>query len=146
MQHSCSTSVHTSIQYVHVLRACIHMHPPKAPSPKKILGTHACAHKHTCTQLRLFPLKSKKKKLHGAYAHKHLKRRRRRRRRRRRKTAHSHKKIRGRHSRAGTHPCAHTRLQHHKYPNNLMLQNRTPELHGSIPRFQFFSRSQHTSH
>ena len=24
---------------------------------KKILGTHACAHKHTCTQLRLFPLK-----------------------------------------------------------------------------------------
>ena len=35
---------------------------------------HACAHKHTCTQLRLFPLKIiKKKNLHGAYAHKHLK-------------------------------------------------------------------------
>ena len=39
---------------------------------KKILGMHACAQKHTCTQLRLFPLNIKKN-LHGAYAHKHLK-------------------------------------------------------------------------
>ena len=63
MQHSCSTSVHTFIQYGHVMRACIHIHPPKAPSPKKNLGTHACAYKHTCTQLRLFPLKIIEKKI-----------------------------------------------------------------------------------
>ena len=30
-----------------------------------------------------------------------------------------------RHSRAGTHPCAHTRPQHHKYPNNASLFSNT---------------------
>ena len=30
---------------------------------KKILGTDVCAHKHTCTQLRLFPFKNYKKKI-----------------------------------------------------------------------------------
>ena len=75
MQHSCSTSVHTSIQYVHVMRACIHMHPPKAPSPKKN-SWHACLR----TQTHLHPTKAfsfknyyKKKNLHGEYAHKRLK-------------------------------------------------------------------------
>ena len=53
MQHSCSTSVHTSIQYVHVMRACIHMHPPKAPSPKKN-SWHACLR----TQTHMHPTKA----------------------------------------------------------------------------------------
>ena len=112
MQHSCSTSVHTSTQYVHVMRACIHMHPPKAPSPKKILGTHACAHKHTCTQLRLFSFKNYlKKNLHGAYAHKHLKKKKKK--EKKKKNSSFPQKNTWPDSRAGTHPCAPTRPQHH---------------------------------
>ena len=59
MQHSsCSTSVHTSIY--NMCMSCEHAYTcirQKHLPLKKILGTHACARKHTCTQLRLFPLK-----------------------------------------------------------------------------------------
>ena len=115
MQHSCSMSVNTSIQHVHVMRACIYHASAKStfPALKKILGTHACAHKHTCTQLRLFPLKIILKKLHGAYAHKHLK-----------KKKKKKKKKNSSFPQKNTWPaftCRHTRPQHHKYPNNLML-------------------------
>ena len=64
MQHSCSTSVHTSIQYVHVMRPCIHMHPPKAPSPKKN-SWHACLRTQThMHQTKVFSFQNylKKKK------------------------------------------------------------------------------------
>ena len=62
MQHSCSTSVHTFIQYVHVKRACIHMHPPKAPSPKKNSWL-ACLRTQThMDPTKAFPLNIIKKK------------------------------------------------------------------------------------
>ena len=78
--------------------------------------------KHTCTQLRLFPLKTIKKKLTWCICTQTPKKEEEEEEEEEEKQLiPTKKKIRGRHSRAGTHPCAHTRPQHHKYPNNLML-------------------------
>ena len=124
MQHSCSTSVHTSIQYEHVMRASIHMHPPKAPSPKKC-SWHAClrTQTHMHPTIRLFALKIIKK-IYTWYictqSHKHLKKKKKKKKRKKENCSFPQKKIRGRHSCAGTHPCVHSRPQHHKYPNTLI--------------------------